>query len=115
MSVNKFLFTGNLTRDAELSTTSGGRARGRVRLAVNDGWTDGQGERQERASFFSITVWGKDAENAAKYLGKGSKVFIEGRIESTEYEKDGQKVYGNDFVATNIDYLDTREPSSADQ
>ncbi len=111
MSLNKFLFTGNLTRDAELASTSGDRARARLRLAVNGYWTDRAGDRQERTDYFNITVWGRDAENAARYLGKGSKIFVEGRIESTEYEKDGERRFGNDFVASHIDYLDTREPS----
>lgn len=113
MSLNRFLFTGNLTRDAEISATSGERARGRIRLAVNYALTDAQGQRQERANFFTITVWGRDAENAAKYLGKGSLIFVEGRVESTEWEKDGEKRYGTDFVATQIDYIDTRKPESA--
>ena len=112
MSVNRFQFSGNLTRDVELATTTGDRARARMRLAVNDAWTDSQGQRQERANYFSITVWGRDAENAAKYLGKGSLIFVEGRIESTEWEKDGEKRYGNDFVATQIDYIDTRKPEA---
>ncbi|AVA16150.1 single-stranded DNA-binding protein [Sphingopyxis sp. MG] len=112
MGLNKFLFTGNLTRDAEIASTTGDRARAHIRIAVNDAWTDEQGQRHERANFFNITVWGSDAENAAKYLGKGSLIFVEGRLASTEWEKDGEKRYGTDFVATHIQYVDTKKPGS---
>lgn len=112
MDLNRFHFTGNLTKDAELATTSGDRARGRIRIAVNHEWTDGQGQRQERVNFFSIILWGKDAENAAKYLGKGSSIYVEGRLESSEYEKDGKKVYSTDLIASWVKYLDTRKPST---
>ena len=110
MSTNKFLFSGNLTKDAEIAPTGGERARGRLRIAVGRHWTDGQGQRQEHTDFFNLTVWGKDAENAAKYLGKGSKIFVEGHIGTSEYEKGGERQYGIDFNVSKIDYLDTREP-----
>ena len=111
MSLNKFQFIGNLTRDAELAPSqNGGTPRARVRLAVNQTWTDNSGAKQERGHFFSVTVWGKDAENAAKYLGKGSSVYVEGRLESSEYEKDGQKVYATDLIASHIQYLNTQKP-----
>ncbi len=110
MDLNRFQFTGNLTKDAELSSSEGERARGRLRLAVNSAWTDAQQQRQERAHFHTITLWGKEAENAAEYLGKGSQIYVEGRLESSEYEKNGQRVYSTDLIATFIKYLDTRKP-----
>jgi single-strand DNA-binding protein len=95
VSLNKFQFIGNLTRDTEVRYTPGG---------------DAEGVKQEKSNFFRVKCWGKTAENAGKYLGKGSKVFVEGRIENTEHQKDGQTVYGTDFVAEYIEYLETKTP-----
>lgn len=110
MSLNRFQFIGNLTRDSEVKDTHGGDARGLFDLGVNQTWRDSEGKKQEKSNFFRIKCWGKTAENAGKYLGKGSKVFVEGRIENTEHQKDGQTVYGTDFVADYIEYLETKAP-----
>ncbi|HCM8220225.1 TPA: single-stranded DNA-binding protein, partial [Salmonella enterica] len=58
-------------------------------------------------------VWGKAAENAAKFLGKGSQVFVEGSMRNTQYESNGQKVYGIDYIAENIQYLNIKSPASS--
>ena len=76
---------------------------------MNERYTQ-EGQVKEKVTYLDIIVWGKTAENAGKYLGKGSKVFIEGRIENTEHQKDGQTVYGTDFVADYIEYLETKAP-----
>ena len=111
MSLNKFQFIGNLTRDTELRYTPGGDPRSLFSLGVNQTWYDSEGQKQEKSNFFRIKAWGKTAENAGKYLGKGSKVYVEGHIENTEHQKDGQTIYGTDFVAEYIEYLDTKKPS----
>ncbi len=110
MSLNKFQFIGNLTRDTEVQYPSNSEPCGIFNLGVNQTWRDADGNKKEKSNFFRIKCWGKTAENAGKYLGKGSKVFIEGRIENTEYEKAGQTVYGTDFVADYIEYLETKPP-----
>jgi single-strand DNA-binding protein len=66
--------------------------------------------KKEQTDFFRIKSFAGLAENAGKYLGKGSKVFVQGRIEPTKFEKDGQTEYGFDFIADVIEYLDTKEP-----
>ncbi|ESD78725.1 single-strand binding family protein, partial [Escherichia coli 908525] len=71
------------------------------------------GEVKEYTDFFRIKVWGKAAENAAKFLGKGSQVFVEGSMRNTQYESNGQKVYGIDYIAENIQYLNTKSPASS--
>lgn len=81
-------------------------------LGVNQSWRDAEGKKQEKSNFFRIKAWGKTAENAGKYLGQGSKVFVEGRIENTEHVKEGQTIYGTDFVAEYIEYLDTKAPGN---
>ncbi|WP_246737183.1 single-stranded DNA-binding protein [Methylobacterium sp. DB0501] len=73
-------------------------------------WRNAAGAKQEQTDFFRIKSFGGLAENAGKYLGKGSKVFVQGRIEPTKYEKDGKTEYGFDFIAEEIEYLDTKAP-----
>ena len=74
----------------------------------------GSGEtREEEATAIQWTLWGKQAENAAEYLGKGSHVNIIGRLRNNNYEKDGETVYGLAFTAEEIDYLDSRADSEA--
>lgn len=111
MSHNQFQFIGNLTRDADVRHTESGGNRGIFDLAVNRAWRNASGEKQEATDYFRIKSFGANAENAGKYLGKGSKVFVEGRLETTKYEKDGKTEYGIDFIAEKIEYLDTKAPA----
>ena len=74
---------------------------------------DGGEGREEEATAIQWTLWGKQAENAAEYLGKGSHVNIVGRLRNNNYEKDGETVYGMAFTAEEIDYLDSRAESEA--
>ncbi|MFM2121143.1 MAG: hypothetical protein RL722_2611 [Pseudomonadota bacterium] len=69
--------------------------------------------REEEATAIQWTLWGKQAEHAAEYLGKGSHVNIVGRLRNNNYEKDGQTVYGMSFTAEEIDYLDSRADAQA--
>ena len=69
--------------------------------------------REEESTAIQWTLWGKQAENAAEYLGKGSHVNIVGRLRNNNYDKDGETVYGMAFTAEEIDYLDTRADSEA--
>ena len=74
----------------------------------------GSGEtREEESTAIQWTLWGKQAENAAEYLGKGSHVNIVGRLRNNNYEKDGETVYGMAFTAEEIDYLDTKVEGEA--
>jgi single-strand DNA-binding protein len=109
MSHNQFQFIGNLTRDAELHH-GGNSARAVFDLAVNRVWRDRDGEKKEQTDFFRVKSFGAIAENAGKYLGKGSKVFVQGRVETTKYEKAGKTEYGIDFIADVIEYLETKAP-----
>ena len=77
------------------------------------GRNDSGQERVEESTAIQWTLWGKQAENAAEYLGKGSHVNIVGRLRNNNYEKDGETVYGMAFTAEEIDYLDSRAASDA--
>lgn len=109
MSVNKVILVGRLGRDPETRYTGGGQAVGNFSVATDETFKDKNGERQKRTEWHRITVWGKQAEIAQQYLKKGSLVFIEGRIQSREWQdKEGQKRTSFDIVATNFRMLGGR-------
>lgn len=104
MAHNRFSFIGNLTKPPELRQTRGSKTFANISIAVNRVVGSGA-DRTERPDFFRITLWEKQAENADRYLGTGSKVYVEGRIESGKYDKDGQTHYATHFIAEQIEYL----------
>ena len=104
--MNKVYLIGNLTRDPELSETTGGVAYCRFAIAVNRTFVNADGTRD--ADFFNITVWRGQAENCGKFLKKGSKVAIVGSLQNRTYEdKDGVKRTVTDIVANEVEFLST--------
>ncbi len=109
MSVNKVILVGRLGRDPETRFTSGGQAVANFSVATDESYKDRNGERQKRTEWHKIVVWGKQAEIAQQYLKKGSLVFIEGRIQSREWQdKEGQKRTSFEIVANNFRMLGGR-------
>jgi single-strand DNA-binding protein len=105
-SVNKAILIGNLGRDPELRYTQNGQAVANFTLATNETWTDKSGERVERTEWHRIVVWGKMAESCGQYLSKGRTVYIEGRIQTREWEdKDGNKRYTTEINAQTVQFL----------
>ena len=105
-SLNKVLLIGNLTRPPELRYTPSGTAVADLRLAVNRNYTTQSGERREEACFLTVIVWGKQAESCGEYLDKGSEVFVEGRIQTRDWEaKDGQKRSATEVVAERVQFM----------
>ncbi len=90
-SYNRVILMGNLTRDVELKYIQSGSAVTEVGLAVNDRRKSQSGEWIEETTFVDVTLWGRTAEVASEYLGKGSPVLIEGRLKLDTWETDGQK------------------------
>jgi single-strand DNA-binding protein len=90
-SFNRVILVGNLTRDPELRYIPSGMAVTDVGLAVNDRRKNAQGEWVEDTTFVDVTLWGRTAEVASEYLGKGSPLLIEGRLKLDTWEKDGKK------------------------
>jgi len=114
MSVNKVILVGRLGRDPETRYTSGGQAVANFSIATDESYKDRNGERQKRTEWHKIVVWGKQAEIAQQYLKKGSLVFIEGRIQSREWQdKEGQKRTSFEIVATNFRMLGGRADGMA--
>ena len=109
MSLNKCMIIGNLGRDPEMRYTPSGQAVTQFTVAVNRNYKDQQGERQEETEWFRVVAWGQQAEFAAEYLRKGAKVFVEGRLQTRQWEgQDGQKRYTTELVANTIQNLERR-------
>ena len=106
--MNKVLLIGRLTRDVELRKTQSGMSFARFTLAVNRRFKSNDPQGQD-ADFISCVAWDKRAEVMYQYLGKGSLVGIEGRIQTGSYERDGQRVYTTDVVVENFDFLESRQ------
>jgi len=111
--VNRVILIGRLGRDPELKFTPAGKAVTNFTMATSETWKDDSGERQERTEWHKIQMWGKLAETAAKYLSKGSQVYIEGKLQTREWtDKDGQKRYTTEIVANNMTMLDGKGDNS---
>ncbi len=105
--MNKVVLIGNLSRDPELSTTNGGVSVCRFTLAVQRRFQNADGERD--ADFINIVVWRAQAENCHKYLKKGAKCAVEGRIQTSSYDaQDGSRRYVTEVVADNVEFIGGR-------
>jgi single-strand DNA-binding protein len=100
--LNRVMLLGNLGADPELRVTTGGQAILKLRLATTESYLDRNNARQERTEWHSVTLWGKRGEALAKILAKGERIFVEGRLQTSSYEKDGEKRYRTEVVATNV-------------
>lgn len=90
-SYNRVILLGNMTRDVELRYTQGGTAVTDIGLAVNDRRKSQTGEWVDETTFVDVTLWGRTAEVASEYLGKGSPILVEGRLKLDSWETEGQK------------------------
>ena len=100
--LNRVLLLGNLGADPELRVTQGGQAILKLRLATTESYLDRNNTRQERTEWHSVTLWGKRGEALSKFLSKGERIFVEGSLRTSSYEKDGEKRYRTEVVASNI-------------
>ncbi len=97
-SVNKVILIGNLGADPDKRFTGSGATVTTFNIATTERWNDKQGQKQEDTQWHRIVVWGKQAENCAQYLSKGRPCYIEGRLQTREWEKDGVKRYTTEVV-----------------
>lgn len=108
--VNKVIVIGNLGSDPDLKHTQGGTPVCRLSVATTRTWNNQQtNERQQETEWHRITVWGKQAENCEKYLSKGRQVYVEGRLRTSSYDKDGVKHYSTEIVADQVQFLGGKE------
>ena len=102
-SVNKVILVGNLGRDAELRYTPGGAAVATLNMATTEVWNDKQGQRQEKTEWHRVVLWGKSAESLTEYLTKGKQIYVEGRLQTRQWDdKDGNKRYTTEIRGDKI-------------
>ena len=110
--INKVILVGNLGNDPESKTTATGGAVCNISIATSESWKDKQtGEKLERTEWHRVVFFNRLAEIAGQYLKKGSKVYIEGQLRTSKYQKDGQDHYSTDIVASEMQMLDSRGDS----
>ncbi len=106
MNINRVVLTGNLTRDPEHRATSSGLSICKLGIAVNTRRKNGSsGEWEEKANFFRVTVFGRQADSCSQYLSKGRPVAIDGRLEWSTWETEGQKRESIDIIADTVQFL----------
>jgi single-strand DNA-binding protein len=110
MSLNKCMIIGNLGRDPEMRYTPSGQAVTQFTVATNRNYRDAQGEWQSETEWFRVVVWGQQAERTAERLRKGNKVYVEGRIQTRQWEdQTGNKRYTTELVANQVSSLERRD------
>ena len=111
--LNKVMIIGNLGADPEMSYTANGTARTRMSVAVNRNYTTRDGERREETEWFNVVAWDKLGENVAQYLTMGRRVFVEGRLQTRQYDdKEGQRRYFTEVIARDVQFLDSAQGSA---
>lgn len=112
MYLNKAIIIGNLTRDPELKSLPSGNAVTTFSLATNRVWKDKEGNKQEGTDYHNIVVFGRQAENVAQYLKKGSSALVEGRLTTRSWETDGVKKYRTEIIADRVQFGPKRDGTS---
>jgi single-strand DNA-binding protein len=114
--VNLVVLRGNLGADPEVKKLNGnGQSVCNFRLATNETWTDKEGRKGERTDWHRIVVWGKLAELCGEHLKKGEQAYVEGRLQCREYEKNGEKHWVTEVVATSVLFLGRPKRSTAEE
>jgi single-strand DNA-binding protein len=104
MYLNKAMIYGNLTRDPELKSLPSGMQVCSFSLATNRVYKDRDGNRKEQADYHNVVVFGRQAETSAQYLKKGSGAYVEGRLQTRSWDKDGAKQYRTEIVADRVQF-----------
>ncbi len=108
--VNKVILIGNLGQDPETRSTQAGNMVANFSVATSSNWRDKEtGENKEKTEWHRVVAFGKLAEICGQYLHKGSKVYIEGSLQTGEWEKDGQKHYKTEIIAREMNMLDSKQ------
>ena len=113
--INKVILVGNLGQDPEVKYTAGGAAVTTLSLATSESWKDKDtGQDQEKTEWHRVVLWRRLAEIAGEYLKKGSKVYIEGQLQTRKWEQDGQTRYTTEVVGRDMQFLDSRGNTTSD-
>lgn len=111
--VNKVIIVGRLGGDPEMKAIGQGTTVTRLNVATSENWVGKDGQKQERTEWHRIVVWGKLAELCGKYLAKGRQVYVEGRLQTNSYEKNGVKMYSTEIVANTVQFLGSVDRENA--
>ena len=107
MTLNKVMIIGNMVRDPEVKTTPSGVSVASFSVATSFVWKDASGQKQEKAEYHNIVAWRKLADIVGQYLKKGSKIYLEGRLQTRDWTgQDGAKKYRTEIIADNMIMLD---------
>lgn len=104
MYINQATIFGNITRDPELKALPSGQQVCSFSIATNKTYTDRDGRKQEKVEYHNIVAWGKTAENIAKYMRKGSSIYVQGELQTQSWDKDGVKHYRTEIVAYTVQF-----------
>lgn len=115
--VNKVILLGNLGRDPEVRTTASGQVVASLTLATSRHWKDKSGQKQEQTEWHNLVAWGKTAEICGQYLSKGSKVYIEGRLQTRSWDdkNSGEKKYRTEIVVDHLTMLGDKREAGEDR
>lgn len=106
MSVNKVILIGRLGSNPEIRYTPSGAAVANFNIATNESWNDKNGQKQERTEWHRVVVWGKLAQLCGEYLTKGRQVYLEGRLQTRQWQdKEGQTKYTTEVIANTVQFL----------
>lgn len=104
--LNKVMIIGNVGRDPEVTYTTSGTAVAKIAVATSETWNDkNTGEKKENTEWHRITFFGKQAETIGRYVSKGSQLYVEGKLQTSQYEKDGITRYSTDIIANVFQFL----------
>jgi len=107
--VNKVMVLGRLGADPETKYTRAGSAVTKISVATSEKWNDkNTGQPQERTEWHRVTFFGKQAETIGRYMKKGSMIFVEGKLQTSSYEKDGITRYNTDIIASNFQFINSK-------
>ena len=113
--LNKVMLIGNVGTEPEFKATAAGTPLVSLSLATNEKWTDKSGNKQEKTEWHRCTAFGRTAELIGQYVHKGSKVYVEGKITTNQYEKDGEKRYSTEIIVNSIQFLDSKSQAQEPQ
>lgn len=114
--INKVILIGRVGRDPEIKTLSSGATIATFSLATSEKWTDKEtGEKNEKTEWHRCTAWRKLAEIISQYVAKGSLIYVEGKLQTRSWEKDGEKRYATEILVNNMQMLDSKREGSGDR
>ncbi len=114
-SVNKATIIGNIGQDIELKKTQGGVSFINFSVATTEKFKDKQGQQQEQTEWHNISAWNRQAEVIAQYCQKGSSIYIEGKLKTESYEKDGQKKYSTKIIVREFQFIGSKQGGQQQQ